>query len=213
VTEDGDGISLWSPEVAVEPVPHDVLAHAYGRFATQKIDDPGWFTRGMLGHRLAATELVGGVRPLSEKAALPHPILVSCERVWRSRQALLDALDSLPQVLSHGDALPRNMLRHDGEHVVAVDWGQLGHNALGADLATLVLYSSMPFEDLVDAYSDGLGGAYDTDQVDVRRAVLTTATLIAVSRAARAVAAEHEVDGYLARLRKAEPLLAEVCGS
>ncbi|MEQ4210130.1 phosphotransferase [Actinopolymorpha sp. B9G3] len=123
---------------------------------------------------------------------------------------ILDDLDRLPLVVSHGDALPRNMLRREQEHVLEVDWAQLGYNTVGSDLASLYLYSSTEIDNLVRAYVDGLAGAQQIDGRLVRYATIRVAALIAVLRASRAVAAEHGIDGYIGRLIRAELLLAEV---
>ncbi|GAA5021105.1 hypothetical protein GCM10023317_64370 [Actinopolymorpha pittospori] len=209
VVEDEDGISLWMPEIPAEPVADEVLANAYGRFASQEMMDPGWFNRGMLRHRVVATDRIGGTAPLREEGVVPESLRSQCEGVWRARHVILDALDRLPLVLSHGDALPRNMIRQEQDQVVAVDWGQLGHNTVGADLATLALYSSAEIDSLVEAYVDGLAGAYQANKPMVRYATIHTMALIAVLRASRAVASKQDIDGYVSRLRKAEPVLVE----
>lgn len=210
VVEDEDGISLWTPEIPAEPVADEVLANAYGRFASQEMTDPGWFNRGMLRHRVVATDRLGGAASLREEGVVSDSLRSQCEGVWRARYVILDALDRLPLVLSHGDALPRNMIRRERDQVVAVDWGQLGYNTVGADLATLALYSSVEIDSLVEAYVDGLTGVRRANKSMVRYATIHTVALIAVLRASRAVASKQDIDGYLGRLRKAEPVLAEV---
>ena len=210
VEENDDGITLWSLEVPTTQIADDVLARAYGRFSSQSAQDPGWFTRHMLRDRIAATEDVGGISPLQESEMIDRSLLRTCGALWSERVAILGALDQFPQVLSHGDALPRNMLCQDGEDVIAVDWGQLGYNTVGADLATLSLYATKGLSELIPPYCEGLRDSGESvNETTVRRATVQIAALIAISRASRAVAAGADVDGYLGRLVHAEPILNE----
>ncbi len=210
VEEDDDGITLWSLEVPTAQIADDVLARAYGRFSSQPAQDPGWFTRHMLRDRISATEDVGGISPLQESGMTNRSLLRTCRSLWSQRVAVLDELDQLPKVLSHGDALPRNMLCQDGDDVIAVDWGQLGYNTVGADLATLSLYAEMELGELIPPYCEGLReNGEPLDKATVRSATVQIAALIAISRASRAVAAGADVDAYLGRLMRAEPILHE----
>jgi Phosphotransferase enzyme family len=210
VDEDEDGVSLWSLELPTASLAGDVLANAYGRFSSQSVQDPGWFTRGMLRHRIAATDAVGGLRPLRESGLIDDALLRTSAALWSVRLSTLDALDKLPLVLSHGDALPRNMLCLDGEDVIAVDWGQLGYNTVGSDLATLCLYSTEDLAELIRPYREGLTeSGRPVDESTVRRATVQIAALIAMSRASRAVASGSDTDAYLGRLVRAEPILNE----
>lgn len=210
VEEDEHGITLWSPELAATPIDDEVVAKAYGRFSGQSVEDPGWFNRGMLRHRIAATDAVGGLRPLRDSGLLDDSLLRKCDVLWSRRAQILDELDLFPKVLSHGDALPRNMLCMEGQDVIAVDWGQLGYNTVGADLATFCLYSMSTLGDLLGPYCDGLNeGDRTFETVTVRGATVQSAALIATSRASRALAMGGEVQGYVARLVRAEPLIRE----
>ena len=210
VEEDEGGVTLWSPEVPVAAVTDEAVAHALGRFSSQTRQDPGWFTCNMLRFRIGVTDDVGGVSLLRDVDSLDDTFLRACEAVWAIRGAILDDLDQQPHVLSHGDALPRNMLRFDGENVVTVDWGQLGCNTIGADLATFCLYSTTGFDALLAAYCEGLRlGWTRAEEARVRHATVGTAALIAVSRAARAVAAGGDTEAYLGRLIRAEPTVQE----
>lgn len=211
VDEDDDGITLWNPEVPTAGIAADVLANAYGRFSSQSFPDPGWFNRDMLRHRIAVTDDVGGLRPLQESGAIDDSLLRTCVALWSERVPILDELDRLPRVLSHGDALPRNMLSVDGEDIIAVDWGQLGFNTVGADLATLCLYAAKDLVELIPPYCEGLReSGQPIDEVAVRRATVKAAALIAVSRTSRAIASDADVDAYVGRLVRAEPILSEV---
>jgi hypothetical protein len=209
--EDEGGITLWSPELAVMAIDDRVVANAYGRFNSQTVQDPGWFTLDMLRDRISTTESIGGLRPLRESDLVDASLLRASEALWSRRASILDELDSLPRVLSHGDALPRNLICHDGNDVIAVDWGQLGYNTIGADLATFCLYCTEDLADLLSAYCEGLRqGGQSLAKTTVRRAVVGIAALIAVSRASRAVAAGQSPAAYLGRLGRAQCLIDEV---
>lgn len=210
VDEDEEGITLWSPEVPSAPIADDVLANALGRFSSQSLQDPGWFNRDMLRHRIAATDDVGGLRPIRESALIDVSLLRTCHALWEMRESILDELDGWPKVFSHGDALPRNMLCLDGANVIAIDWGQLGYNTVGADLATFSLYATEELDRLIPPYCEGLRvSGQPVGEGSVRRSTVLIAALIAVSRASRAVAGGGDVDAYLGRLVRARPILEE----
>ena len=129
-------------------------------------------------------------------------------RSGRCAQSILDELDGLPKVLSHGDALPRNMLCLDGANVIAIDWGQLGYNTVGADLATFSLYATEELDRLIPPYCEGLrASGQPVEEGSVRHATVLIAALIAMSRASRAVAGGGDVDAYLGRLVRAGKVL------
>jgi len=65
----------------------------------------------------------------------PREVLDRLLLLWAHRQELLDALDRLPQVLSHNDAFRRNLFLKS-ERLLAVDWAFLGPGPVGAELAT-----------------------------------------------------------------------------
>src|SRR4051812_12936193 len=88
--------------------------------------------------------------------------------LWADREALLTALDRLPQTFGHGDLHQRNLLL--GADVVAVDWGFCGIFPLGTDLADLIVVAAwfcdiaiadIPAVEAVAfaAYEDGLRSA------------------------------------------------------
>jgi len=61
--------------------------------------------------------------------------------LWRTREALLHALDGLPETLCHQDLHPRNPFfrtTSQGEQSVVIDWAECGPGPVGADLAALV---------------------------------------------------------------------------
>lgn len=101
------------------------------------------------GPGLALREPAGGERSRSGVAygrpdvrrVYPPDVLDQLARLWTRREALLAALDRLPQVLCHHDAFRRNLLLQSGM-LLAVDWAFLGPGPLGAELAPLVTASA-----------------------------------------------------------------------
>jgi Phosphotransferase enzyme family len=93
-----------------------------------------WLASGWMRGWLSHLEREGGMdwitRLLAEdpllRSALPSSLLEGLRRLWHDREIILLALDSLPQVLCHHDAVPANLLRRtraDGEAAtIAVDW-------------------------------------------------------------------------------------------
>jgi hypothetical protein len=91
--------------------------------------------------------------------------------LWADREALLGALERLPQTFGHGDLHPRNVLLPvDGGDVVAVDWGFCGIFPVGNDLADLIglaaWFCDLDVDDIpaveavaFAAYEDGLRSA------------------------------------------------------
>lgn len=207
VEEDESGVTLWSPEIIATPIPDQVVANALGRFATLRPEDPGWFSRDKLRDRVELAERAGGIE-LLEDAKLGPDVQGAARSVWTDRKMILDCLDQLPQVLSHGDALPRNLLRHDGTEVTAIDWSQLGYAPVGADLATFALWVRTPPQDLLRAYADALAVSLPVDRADVRRGLVLTGSLIAISRVIRTASSASSAD-YRERLVRWLPLLIE----
>lgn len=155
VEEDEAGATLWSAEVTARPVPDQVVAYALGRLTTTRLEDPGWFPVGQLRARVGMADQAGGIGRLDPDHG-DREALALARAVWQRRGAILDRLDALPRVLSHGDALPRNLLRHDGSTVTAIDWDQLGYGPIGADLATFGLWADSPVESLLPSYTRGV---------------------------------------------------------
>jgi hypothetical protein len=187
VEEDDAGGTLWSAEITAGPVPDEVAAHALGRLTTTRIDDPGWFPIGRLRARVGLTDQAGGVERLDPDHG-DREAHVLARAVWERRASVLDHLDALPQVISHGDALPRNLLRHDGPIVTAIDWDQLGYGPIGADLASFGLWADSPAETLLDAYTAGAGAEHRNAATI---GLACTTSLIGVSRAIRAAESEQ----------------------
>jgi aminoglycoside phosphotransferase (APT) family kinase protein len=91
-------------------------------------------------------------------------------------------LDRLPQLVVHGDVHLPNLLRRDGDDVIAVDWDQFGIGPLGFDLGYLLQSTHAPAGELVAAYQAGSSAAWPADQV--RRGAVLTAAVTVVARAA-----------------------------
>ena len=81
------------------------------------------------------------------RRAYPVPVRAQVLRLRGLAGPLLDALDRLPQALSHQDAYSRNLLSRRagaGEaETVAVDWAFVGPAALGAEAGQLVAASAL----------------------------------------------------------------------
>jgi tRNA A-37 threonylcarbamoyl transferase component Bud32 len=87
---------------------------------------------------------------------------------------MLAALDALPRGMCHGDAAPGNLLDPGDGSTVAIDWSYGNVEALGSDLAQLLVGRVDEADDLeaealapaiIDAYLDGVGDASDRDAV------------------------------------------------
>lgn len=199
--EDSAGATLWTREVTVIPIPPLVAAAALGRFATVRIEDPGWFVTGRLRDRVALAE-VSGACPV-DLEGIDRGMRHMAEEVWSRRSGALTLLDEMPHVLSHGDALPRNLLRHDAGVVTAIDWDQLGHAPIGADPATFSMWVDAPVESLLASYLEG-AKSLEIDPDQLRASVALTCSIIAISRALRTAGGE-QFEGYRDRFVAAAP--------
>ncbi|MFF0268749.1 phosphotransferase [Kribbella sp. NPDC004536] len=172
---DAGGITLRMAEVAPVMWAPEALAAALGRFAACSVAEPAWGARDVLRDRLKTVERRGGWSSLGA-----HPTI---EQLWRRRETALDLLDALPQVPTHGDAHPANLLGRDADTAIAIDWEQFGLGPIGFDLGYLLLATQASLDDLVAAYGGGRCGA------------VLVAAYTGVSRAAWAVgrvgAGEH----------------------
>jgi aminoglycoside phosphotransferase (APT) family kinase protein len=119
---------------------------------------------------------------------------------------VLAELDRLPQQVVHGDIHLPNLIRQDGDDVVAVDFDQFGIGPLGFDLGYLLQSTRAPIGELVAAYQTGSSAAWPAAQV--RRGAVLTAAVTLVARAAWAL---HQPDPgeHLERLVGQPEILAE----
>jgi hypothetical protein len=183
-TEYGGQHQLWLEDLGSNAMrwrldDYGRAARALGRFngayvSGRSLPVAGWLSRQWLRSWLA--EGAAAVRELPHlqrhplvQRVFPHEVLDRLLHLWAHRQELLDALDRLPQVLSHNDAFRRNLFLKS-ERLFAVDWAFLGPGPIGAELAPLVT-ASVAFvgvaldrwrdleETAVEAYLGGLQDA------------------------------------------------------
>ena len=101
----------------------------------------------------------------------PDTLLDRIEKMWEDRDALLVALDALPQTFCHLDAYPRNLLIDSAApDVAAVDWSYAGIAAVGAELAPLVAASACVGDIEADQLADIEVAAFDGYTAGLRAA-------------------------------------------
>ena len=182
VDHDPDGITLWTPAVELIAAEPAELAAALGRFGLNRLEPADWFARRILRDRLASDEQGAGWTPLSAATDLPVELRRHCHKLWVRRAQVMAELDRLPQQVIHGDAHPPNLLRPDGDDMIATDWDQFGLGPLGFDLAYLLMLSGHALDELLTGYQHGSGSAWPTSLV--RRGAVLTAAVTVVARAA-----------------------------
>ena len=96
--------------------------------ATTDPPDADWLAGHQLAQRIAAKDLDWAA--VDADPALPE--------IWSRRHDLLEVLGAVPNVLSHGDFHPGNLIGA-GPDTVVLDWGTFGVAPVGADLAHLAL--------------------------------------------------------------------------
>lgn len=192
VEEDVEGITLvqdWVEDAANSGL---FAAHAMGRFAGAELGDHPWLARDQLRDRLDRVARRGGWTTLARTTAADV-----ADHLWNRRGSFLDALDQVTQVPQHGDPVPANLPGREGDDVVAIDWGTLGHGPVGADLGYYVLAAREDFEPLFDAYLLGLpDGLADRDEAAL--AARVTAVFTVLTRADWALARVAGGEGALA---------------
>jgi hypothetical protein len=182
VESDPEGITLWIEAVDPGPVATHEAAAALGRFGLNRLKPESWFARRILRDRLADDAPHGGWALCSTADALPADVRRSCHLLWTRRREVMAELDRLPQQLIHGDIHLPNLLRRDGDDVIAVDWDQFGIGPLGFDLGYLLQSTHAPAGELVAAYQAGSSATWPAQQV--RRGAVLTAAVTLVARAA-----------------------------
>ena len=206
VESDPEGISLWMDAVATTTIGPVESAVALGRFGLNELGHAEWFARRILRDRLANDEQRGGWARLASDPGLPAELREHCEHLWVRRADVMRALDRLPQQVIHGDAHPLNLLRRDGDDVIAVDWEQFGIGPLGFDLGYLLLSTDHPLDELLLGYQDGSVGAWPTELV--RRGTVLTAAVTVVARAAWSLG-QPEPGDHVDRLLRLADVVAE----
>jgi len=192
VEEDDEGITLvqdWVEDAANSGL---FCAVALGRFVGADVAAQPWLARDQLRDRMTRVERRGGWKTLARTT-----VADVADHLWRRRRALLDELDGLPQVLQHGDPAPVNLPGREGDDIVAIDWGSLGHGPVGADLGLYMLGAREEFEPLLDAYLLGLPEGVATRE-QAAHGARVTAVLTALSRAEWALARVAGGEGALA---------------
>ena len=192
VEEDDEGITLvqdWVEDAANSGL---FCAVALGRFVGADVAPQPWLARDQLRDRMVRVERRGGWKTLARTT-----VADVADHLWRRRRALLDELDGLPQVLQHGDPAPVNLPGREGDDIVAIDWGSLGHGPVGADLGLYMLGAREEFEPLLDAYLLGLPEGVATRE-QAAHGARVTAVLTALSRAEWALARVAGGEGALA---------------
>ncbi|HEU4812544.1 MAG TPA: phosphotransferase [Nocardioides sp.] len=192
VEEDAEGITLTQEWVEDGANSGLFAAHGLGRFAGADLGGAPWLAHDQLRDRMELVARRGGWRTLARTT-----VADVADHLWRRRESLLDALDSLTQVAQHGDPVPANLPGRDGDDVVAVDWGTLGHGPVGADLGYYSLSAREELEPLLDAYLLGLPDDLATRD-EVALAARVTAVFTALNRAEWALARVAGGEGALA---------------
>ena len=170
VEAQADGTTrLWLEAVTdAHPGPWPLQRYAWvarrlGRFngaylAGVPLPDQPWLSQGFLrswvdvepaGPAVAELERLDGPGgPPLLRQLYPPPVVTGLRRLWDERERFLAALDRLPRTFCHHDAFRRNLLVQQGpeEELVALDWTQAGHGAVGEELAQLVVASLLYFE-------------------------------------------------------------------
>lgn len=118
-------------------------------------------------------------------------------------------LDRLPEQVVHGDIHLPNLVRRDGEDVIAVDWDQFGIGPLGFDLGYLLQSTQSPADELVAAYQAGSSAVWPAEQV--RRGAVLTAAITVVARAAWSLA-QPDPGEHIERLLATADQVAEAVG-
>ena len=192
VEEDVEGITLvqdWVEDAANSGL---FAAHAMGRFAGAELGDRPWLAQDQLRDRVDRVARRGGWTTLARTTAADV-----ADHLWGRREHFLDALDRVPQVPQHGDPVPANLPGREGDDVVAIDWGTLGHGPVGADLGYYVLSAREDFEPLLDAYLLGLPEGV-AGREEVTLAARVTAVFTVLTRADWALARVAGGEGALA---------------
>jgi len=125
---------------------------------------------------------------LADDRTWAHPLLAphgelrsTMARLARELPAVMDRLRDLPQLLIHGDASPQNLLTTEDGTFVVIDWTLGGMDAVGTDLAQLLIglahagfvaVTDLPAlrTRVIDAYTAGLADEdFPADREAVRR--------------------------------------------
>ena len=191
VEEDQDGVTLWFAHLDAAPAGGLFVARSLGRFAGAELASYPWLARNQLTDRIRRVEHNGGWPTLARTT-----VADVADRLWTRRGHYLTALSELPQVPQHGDPTPGNLIAHDIDRVIAIDWATLGTGPVGADLGYYCLSAPEEFEPLLEAYLAALPpGLATREQVELGARVCAVYTVI--SRAEWALARAAHGSGAL----------------
>ena len=192
VVEDDEGITLtreWVEDAALNGL---YVAHALGRFAGAELGRSRWLAVGQLRDRLTRVERRGGWPTLARTT-----VADVADRLWSRRETLVRELDALPQVPQHGDPAAANLPGRDGDDVIAIDWANLGHGPVGADLGLYHQNAREEAEPHLDANLMGLPDGLATRE-EVTLGMRVSAAYTSLSRAEWALARVAGGEGALA---------------
>ncbi len=191
VEEDIDGITVWSAHLDEHPPGGLFIARSLGRFAAADLGGHPWLARNQLADRIRRVEHGGGWPTLARTT-----VADVADHLWSRRGHFLTALADLPQVAQHGDPTPQNLLSHDADSVIGIDWATLGTGPVGADLGYYCLSAREDFEPLLEAYLAALPpGLATRDEVELGARVSAVYTVL--SRAEWALARAADGPGAL----------------
>ena len=119
--------------------------------------------RALLERHAPLVERIGGAAEDPDvNQWWPRPIVDAILGLWQQRASFCDALERLPRVFCHGDAIRRNLLLQ-GDDLVAIDWEHAGLYAPGEEVGQ-TLSVAAAFYDLASAelpaLDEALFGAY-----------------------------------------------------
>jgi hypothetical protein len=127
-----DDDTIYLQEVAgPAPSPDQAARHlAMWQTSFDPVLDRQWLARGQLRQRLEVSQLSWD----------DHRVDRAVAGLWERRWELLEMIERLPLVRSHGDYSIGNLVSQ-GADTVALDWATVGWEPLGFDLAHLALSS------------------------------------------------------------------------
>jgi hypothetical protein len=161
----GDAIYLEE----APPVPEDpgvAVSRLAAWQAFTAIPDVPWLAGDQLAQRLAVADM-----DWSDVDADPR-----CAAIWNRRAELLESVNGVERVLTHGD-FHAGQLRAGGDTTVVLDWGTFGVSPAGFDIAHLALST---LRDWDDVYMAEVGSSLSAD--GVRCAYRVALLLTGVSR-------------------------------
>jgi hypothetical protein len=183
VVEAPDRITLYLEDVAGPAADLDAAAYALAAWkGSASTPAERWLSGHQVAQRIARTDANGGLD--WSEVPVDTDLRRRLSDAWAQRHRLLDALDRIPAVLSHGDFHRWNLFAGPTGAVVAIDWGGLGLAPIGSDLAYLVLSDPSATTDrLREPYLRGLADAgWSGDPRHTLLGYCATAGLVGVSR-------------------------------